>query len=276
MDVDEAIGEHYGRVGLEESILSALIALGRDPDHTTQADLAPVDELHTGGAESARELARDAGIGVGSRVLDVGSGLGGPARLFASEFGAIVDGIDVTPRFVSTATSLTRRSGLSHAVSFTLGSALDLPFADAEFDAATMIHVGMNIQDKATLFRSVARVLKPGSRFAIFDFMVVSDGPVHYPLPWSDSIDTSFLVAPDSYLSMLEDAGFTIDKQENWMRFAFESPLEVTAPEERNRTVSPLGLHIVLGSNLHERMRNVMAAMTQGVLQPIEIVSHIG
>ena len=273
MDIDKTIGEHYGRIGLEESILAGLVALGRDTDHIDPEDIASVDELHVGGSDSVRVLAQNVGLVPGSRVLDVGSGLGGPARLYAREFGAIVDGIDVTPRFVSTATSLTARSGLAHAVTFTLGSALDMPFADAEFDAATMIHVGMNIRDKATLFQSVARVLKQGGMFAIFDFMVVGERLPKYPLPWADSADTSFLVSPDDYSSMLGDAGFGIDKQESWLKYALDVP-EPMNPQNAEVEPTPVGLNLILGPNVSLRMENIAAAMAQGILAPIEILCH--
>lgn len=274
MDVDKAIGEHYGRVGLEESILAGLTALGRDPEHIMPEDISLVDELHVGGADSVRRLAHDVGLAAGERILDVGSGLGGPARQFAREFGAMVDGIDVTPRFVSTAASLTQRSGLSHAVTFTLGSALDMPYSDSEFDAATLIHVGMNINDKGALFRNVARVLKPGGRFAVFDFMIIGEGTPEYPLPWADTVDTSFLVKPDDYVTMLEDAGFVIDRQESWLDYALDGP-EVEVPQGDPGNPSPLGLHLVLGPDLASRMRNIGTAMTRHVLAPVEIVCHV-
>ncbi|MBB5634110.1 SAM-dependent methyltransferase [Cryobacterium mesophilum] len=274
MDVDKAIGEHYGRPGLEESILAALAAAGRDPERIRPEDIADIDELHVGGATTVRQLAHDVGLTSHARILDIGSGLGGPARQYAREFGAIVDGIDVTPRFVTTAASLTRRSGITAGVTFTLGSALDLPYEDAVFDAATMIHVGMNIEDKSTLFRSVARVLKPGARFAIFDFMVVGDGKVEYPLPWADTVDTSFLATPDDYLSLLGDAGFAIDKQESRQQAASEGP--VSRASSGNEGPPPvLGLQLVLGENVATRMANISAARARGVLAPIEIVSHI-
>ena len=274
MDVDKAIEEHYGHAGLEEAILAGLVSLGRDVDNLDPEDLAPVDELHVGGAEVVRDLARDVGIGEGSRVLDIGSGLGGPARQYAREFGAIVDGIDLTPEFVSTATSLTRRSGLSDLVRFTRGSALDLPFADAEFDAATMIHVGMNIQDKTTLFRSIARVMKPGAKLAVYDFMIVGDGTPRYPLPWSDTVDTSFLISPEGYIAVLTAAGFRIDKQESRLRYVLEFAAN-TAEEDPSVGPSPLGLHLVFGPTVGARMKNITAAMTQGILAPVEILSHL-
>ncbi len=273
MDVDKAIGEHYGRAGLEESILSGLVALGLDSEKIRPEDIAQVDELHVGGADSARALARAVGLIAGSRILDVGSGLGGPARLYAREFGAIVDGIDVTPRFVSTATSLTSRSGLANSVKFTLGSALEMPFGDAEFDAATMIHVGMNIRDKSTLFREVARVLKRGAKFALFDFMVIGEGSPNYPLPWADTVDTSFLAKPDDYVTFLENAGFVIDSRLSWLQYALDGP-EAPNPSVQAAEPPPLGLHLVLGPNVPMRMKNVDAAMTEGILAPIEIVSH--
>lgn len=278
MDIDKTIEEHYGHAGLEESILAGLTLLGRDIENIDPEDLAAVDELHVGGADVVRDLARDAGISTGSRVLDVGSGLGGPARQLAKEFGAIVDGIDLTPEFVSSATSLTRRCGLSHLVTFTRGSALDMPFEDAEFDAATMIHVGMNIHDKAALFHSVARVLKPGAHLAIYDFMVVGGGTPEYPLPWANTLDTSFLMSPESYVTALTAAGFLIDKQESRLRYALEFTADAARqnPLVTSVAVTPpaLGLHLVFGPTTAARMKNITAAMMQGILAPVEILCH--
>ena len=118
-------------------------------------------------------------------LLDVGSGIGGPARTFADAFGCRVTGVDLTEEFVEAANALTRRCGLSDRVSFRQASALALPFADASFDAATLIHVGMNIEDKAGLFAEVRRVLKPDARFGVYDIMRVAEGEIPYPMPWA-------------------------------------------------------------------------------------------
>src|SRR5690606_32008034 len=116
----------------------------------------------------------------------------------AERTGARVTGVDLTPDFVETARSLTETVGLS--ADFVVGSALDLPFADAAFDLATLIHVGMNIPDKPRLFAEAARVLVPGGAFAIYEVMRFGAHPA-FPLPWAADASSSFLETPDGYLA---------------------------------------------------------------------------
>src|ERR1700687_255473 len=130
MSSEAKVAGHYSRGKLEES------------------DLAAVDEFHVGGLEATQELAAHMDLRPGLRLLDVGSGIGGPARYFASEHGCAVTGIDFTQEVVRVATSFAPRTNLHRLVEFRQGSALQLPSAPATFDRAYMIHVGMNIADK--------------------------------------------------------------------------------------------------------------------------------
>ncbi len=118
------------------------------------------DEFHVGGFEATQAVAAHMDLRPGLRLLDVGSGIGGPARYFAAEHGCHVTGIDITEEFVQVAKSLTRLVKLDHLVEFRQASALQLPFASETFDRAYMIHVGMNLADKAVVFGEVRRVLK--------------------------------------------------------------------------------------------------------------------
>ncbi|WP_411722227.1 class I SAM-dependent methyltransferase [Mycetocola sp.] len=215
MHTENAVALHYRNPALETSILEALRRTGHDPERIGPDDLLAVDQFHIGGVQAARDLALGAGIGPTTVVLDIGSGLGGPARLFAHHFGATVVGVDLTPEFVETATSLTRRSGLSDRVRFVQGNALELPFTENEFDVATLLHVGMNIADKSALFRSAARVLKPGGMFAVYDVMRTGDGQLAYPLPWATSAEISFSATPEEYATALQAAGFTVGSTRN-------------------------------------------------------------
>ena len=140
-------------------------------------------------------------------VLDIGSGLGGPARHFAEAFGCRVTGIDLTPEFVETANALTRRLGLADRVAFQQGSGVSLPFPAGVFDAATLIHVGMNIGDKARLFSEARRVLKDGARFGVYDVMHVQPDAVFLPHAMGESPATGFLEKPDNYRRLLGEAG---------------------------------------------------------------------
>ena len=145
------IERHYGAADISARILDALARAGRDPERLERADLAPFDEFHGGGIASTRDLATFAGITPGLRVLDVGSGIGGPARTLAAEFGCTVTGVDLTREFVAAAQMLTARLGMGDACRFVQGSATALPCAAASFDLAWSQNMLMNVADKAAL-----------------------------------------------------------------------------------------------------------------------------
>ncbi len=273
MDTEANVVKHYSRGDLQERLLEALQAEGRDPDHLQQDDLSGADEFHIGGIKATEDLARGAGIHSDSRVLDVGSGIGGPARLFAQRFGAKVNGVDLTPEFVQVARSLTERTGLSGQVTFSQGSALALPFDEDEFDVATMLHVGMNIEDKAALFAEVFRVLKPGGVFAVYDVMRMSDDEPTFPLPWSTAQADSFIGSPMEYSQGLEAAGFAVDTERNRREFGIAF-MERGQARVAEKGPSPLGPLLVLGPDGPPRMANLLAAFRTGTLAPVEIFAR--
>lgn len=273
VDTEANVVKHYSRGDLQERLLQALQTEGRDPDHLHQDDLAGADEFHIGGIKSTEDLARGAGIHSDSRVLDVGSGIGGPARLFAQRFGAKVDGVDLTPEFVQVARSLTERTGLSGQVTFSQGSALALPFGADEFDVATMLHVGMNIDEKAALFAEVFRVLKPGGVFAVYDVMRMSDDEPTFPLPWCTVPADSFVRTPLEYSEGLEAAGFAVDSERNCREFGIAF-MERGQARTAEKGPSQLGPLLVLGPDGPPRMANLLAAFRAGVLAPVEIFAR--
>src|SRR5258708_12795789 len=183
MSTEAKVAGHYGRAQLQELILAAAAREGKDLESLTAGDLAAVDEFHVGGLEATQELAKGMELRAGLRLLDVGSGLGGPARYFAAKHGCRVTGIDLTEEFVRVAGSLTRRTKLDGLVEFRQGSALELPFERHTFDRAYMIHVGMNIADKAGIFREVRPVLKPARPFTIFHLILPWHHPIPHPVP---------------------------------------------------------------------------------------------
>ena len=174
--VEHRVAQHYARSDLEQAILDALVASGKDIDRLHPSDLSPVDEFHTGGNQATIEFAAQIGFAPDMHVLDIGCGIGGPSRHFAGQQNCRVTGIDLTEDYVRTAQALARRVGLDGRVSYRQASALALPFEPGTFDGAYMMHVGMNIADKPAVFAEVRRVLKPGSRFGIFDVMRTGGG----------------------------------------------------------------------------------------------------
>jgi len=273
--VAQQVAQYYTHGALEKAILEALRAAGKNPDQLGLDDLEPFDEFHAGGREATVEFGSQMELGRGSYVLDVGSGVGGPARYFARSLGWRVTGIDLTKEFVEVATSLSKRSGMDGSVSFQQANALATPFQSGAFDGAYTIHVAMNIEDKASLFREVRRVLKPGGRFGIFDIMREAAGSLTFPLPWASTNDTSFVESASTYRELLQDAGFQIEKERNRRAFTVEFFEKMRARMAANGGKPPaLGLHLIVGKEWPQRIQNFASDFGRGLVSPVEIICH--
>ena len=204
----DSAGDYWGRNGLGQAILDALTASGKNLDALTIDDLAPMDHFHGGGKDSTVGLARLAGLTPGLRILDVGGGLGGPARTLAVEFGCHVTVVDLTESYVQAASELTARLGLADRVTHQVGNALELPFEDGNFGVVWTQNSGMNIADKERLYKGFFRVLQSGGLLALGEPMAGPVQPPIFPLMWAVDAATSFLRTPDEMRDMIEDAGF--------------------------------------------------------------------
>jgi SAM-dependent methyltransferase len=204
----QLVNAQYGRDNLIESILAALQAIGKDAGNVTLGDLAPLDHFHGGGYQATLELACRANLQPGQRVLDMGGGIGGPARTLATEFGCRVTVVDLTEEFCRAGEALTAWTNLSHLVTFQQGDALALPFPDHGFDVVWGQNAFMNIADKEGLYASVSRVLRAGGRLAFQEVMAGPLQPVHFPTHWADSPTISFLQTPAEARALLKRLGF--------------------------------------------------------------------
>jgi len=201
---------HYDHFARREVILSTLREAGKNVERLTPGDLAPFDQLHTSGRTASESLIELLAPQPAHHVLDVGCGIGGPARMLNQAAGCRVTGIDLTPSFISTAHELTRRTAQSAQMSYAVGSATALPFAEVSFDAAWHIHMSMNVADKTAMYAGIFRVLKPGARFIIYD-PVRGQGPEPaYPAPWAETARTSFLLSEREMLAAITQAGFVV------------------------------------------------------------------
>jgi sarcosine/dimethylglycine N-methyltransferase len=203
----DGVRDHYRATGLTERLKTALAVFGSEEQRLLPRQLGGLDQFHTRGLAATIELARLAAITADSSVLDVGCGVGGPARVLAATYGCRVTGVDLSEPFVEAARYLTERTGQSGRVSFQTASALKLPFDDGAFDAVLLQHVAMNISDRAGLYREIRRVLKRGGKFATYD-VVLNGGEPHYPVPWARTPATSFLLTADATRASIEPARF--------------------------------------------------------------------
>lgn len=207
-EIDQSISSHYGWSGLLERIEQELRQHGIDPHEVTVDQLAPIDNYHWHRLAGTLALARLAAITGADRVLDVGGGIGGPARQLAQRFGCQVTVLDLTPAYCAVGETLTTWTRLTDRVSFTCGSALAMPFPDGGFDVAWTQHASMNISDKAGLYHEIARVVRRGGRFAFFDVLAGPNQPIHFPVPWAADQSFSFLLSPEDTRALITQAGF--------------------------------------------------------------------
>lgn len=268
---EQAVVQHYSRGGLEQQILDVLTTTDADPEHLDPDQLAPVDEFHIGGRAATVELVNQLDLRPGLRVLDVGSGLGGTARYLAGQHAVEVTGLDLTMEYVQVAASLTRRVGLADLARFRQGSATELPFPDGSFDRACMLHVGMNIADKAALFAEIRRVLVPGGIFGVYDVMRVGPGDVTFPVPWATTAATSFLAEPAYYRELLGKTGLAVQCQRDRRDFALDFFRDMRARTAQNGP-SLLGLHIVMGPDAPLKIANLVDGLARAVLAPTEMI----
>lgn len=271
----DKVTEHYTRDGLIDRLRSALAAISPDGGPLTTGQLAALDQFHSRGLAATVEMAKLLAPISSTKVLDIGSGLGGPSRYLAATFGCHVTGIDLNPSYVEAASLLAERTGLAGKVDYHEGNALALPFAAGEFDLAWTQHVAMNISDRAGLYAEAFRVLRPGGRLAIYDVLAGTGGPLTFPVPWSERAETSFLLTPDQMKSALEAQGFEIV---SWVDRT-DAGVEWFAELEKRQAATlaapgALGLHLVMGpefktmgANLGRNLRDGRALLIEAVVR---------
>jgi ubiquinone/menaquinone biosynthesis C-methylase UbiE len=260
-DLLDDVRDHYRATGLTERLKAALTIFGPEEQQLTPLQLATLDQFHTRGLAATTELARLAGIAAGMSVLDIGSGIGGPARFLAATYGCQITGVDLSEPFVDAARYLTERTGQSGQVSFQTASALELPFDDGRFDVALLQHVAMNISDRARLYREILRVLKSGGRFATFD-VVLNSGDPHYPVPWARTPATSFLLTAAATREAIEAAGFRMLawQDDSEAAKAWIAQVRASGPPD------PANLGVVMGPDFAQLAANLGRNLLEGRL----------
>ncbi len=273
----DTVSEHYSSGPLGPRVRAALAAAGLDRPGVSLEAFAPLDEFHVGGLAATRELTLALAPEPGASVLDLGSGLGGPARLFAAECSCEVTGVDLSDEFVAVASTLTSLTGLEERVHFRTGDVTALPFADASFDHAVTIHVAMNIADRAGFYAEARRVLRAGGRLAILDVVATDGEPLNYPLPWSTAATSSHLLTMFETIAVLNEVGFevveAVDRTPWSLDWFAEQGRAARAAANDGVAASPLGLQVVMGDRFGEMGLNLFAALTAGHAGVAQIVA---
>lgn len=251
---------HYSAHDIESRILAGLRAAGLDPDQRlSPGQLGPLDHFHTGGLKASLELLDLAGIRGTDRVLDIGAGLAGSGRLLASATGCRVDCVELSADYCTGAELLNRMTGLEDRVRVHQGSALDLPFEEASFDVAWMQNVGMNIEDKRALYGEIARVLRPGGRFAFQEMAAGRTATSYFPLPWASDPADSFLIAADEMRALLGASGFSVELFED----TSDAHLAKTVANATPAAAGQLGLAVFV-EDLATKAANARRSLEEG------------
>ncbi len=274
-NIKSEVVKHYSRSDLFETIIQKLRDSGIEKDKITQKDISAVDEFHIRGADATHELITESGINKDSKILDVGCGIGGPARVIAFETGCKVTGIDLTEDFIRTAKLLSELVGLDDRTEFICADATKLPFNDETFDIVWTQHAQMNIKEKDKLYSEIFRVLKKGGKFIYYDIFSTGNDPLFYPLPWAEKINISHLITVHEYDELLKKTGFKgiqkTDKTEksiNFFRDTFDKLVKEGPPK--------VGLNLLMKETAVEKLKNLLrnlkenkAAVQSGIYQKI-------
>ena len=234
-------------------------------------DLFPIDQYHARGIGATKDLGKRMPITKNQKILDVGCGLGGPARYYAKEFKCHITGVDITPSFIEIGNKFNRLTSMSTMVDLYVGNGEKLEFEDEVFDGAYSQHVTLNISDRMKFFSEIYRVLKKGSFFAFTEHGLGPKNNPIFPLPWADNLDMSFLLPPAKTVTILKEIGFIniklIETGDKYIE-GYEKLIQKQPKSEK----PTLGIHVIGGSSMHERSINSMRSIKENRTLPFEIV----
>jgi ubiquinone/menaquinone biosynthesis C-methylase UbiE len=269
----KSISDHWATGDVYARIMEAISAASLSPDAITLEELAPVDHFHARGLPATVELADLLPIGSGQHILDIGCGIGGPARYLAKCFGCRVSGVDITGPFVEAANKLNVLLKMDGQVEVRLGDGQHLPYGDGMFDGGYAQHVTMSVADRDRFFGEAFRVLRPGAFFAITEHGLGPKGNPHYPLPWSEDGSGAYLVAPADTVAYLEKAGFVDVKVEDTgakYLTGYRRAIELAA----QGALPALGIHILMGQTAPAKTRNAARNIEEGRTHPIQVICY--
>ncbi|MEH6631095.1 MAG: class I SAM-dependent methyltransferase [Halopseudomonas aestusnigri] len=274
----------YGsKKNLTTYVASLLDSNDSDAPQYSAQDFSTFDHLHSRGRAATRELSELLSVHPGSNLLDIGCGIGGPARFVAERFACNVHGIDLTEEYCKTAELLNHLCGLDKRIKITHGNALSLPYEDQSFDTVWTQHASMNIADKNKFYSEIHRVLKPGGMFLFHD--IFSSESIHskkereilLPVPWTSKPEHNHLVQGEIIRDILGDLGF---HREIWSDLTAETHLWFHADKinnvrkDSNQKSLPkeLGPELFIGEDFKLRVQNLKQNLADKKLTVIQAV----
>ena len=259
--------------GIAARLFAALRAEQGEEAPVTPDALAPLDHMHARGLQATRELAELLDPRPGDAILDIGAGIGGPARWIAARFGCHVTGVELKPEYCAAAAALNAATGLSGRVRVVEGNALALPLPDGAFDRAYSHNVVMCVADKAGFWREALRVLRSGGALAVVGYAAGPLGPPHHPCPWSVEASGTFLSTPEQTRDEVRAAGFEVASLRDTTAAVLPALRENRRRLEREGPPR-LGLHVLVGEGMVQRQINAARSMEEGRLATVEVLAR--